>query len=378
MRHRAYGIVTKQRRTPRRCRAASRCSHSCGEPAGGKREIARAFRLNAEQKASCATCCANSRRRLHRAAGTAGRSAAGRLPTVAWSRSSARRRRRDDRDARKLAGGRLRRRGSTSLRSGVAERRWAPATGCWPAWPRIRRGGYEARVIRRLHAGPVRTLGIFELDRRRGRLLPVDRRAEERVRSAAGHDGRGAGRAGLGGGPTRRRSLGLPPRAGRRALRSGVRAALHQPDLHPRPRHPARFPDARHWRWRPRRGPAPLGEREDLREVPLVTIDGEDARDFDDAVWAEPERIGNAAAGTCWSPSPTSPGTSGPAVRSTARRRTAATRSTSPTGSCRCCRRRCPTAGARLNPARTGPVSPLEMRIDARRAAAPPPLRPRR
>src|SRR5262249_9689410 len=28
-------------------------------------------------------------------------------------------------------------------------------------------------------------------------------------------------------------------------------------------------------------------EREDLRDVPLVTIDGEDARDFDDAVYAE-------------------------------------------------------------------------------------------
>lgn len=33
--------------------------------------------------------------------------------------------------------------------------------------------------------------------------------------------------------------------------------------------------------------PAELGKREDLRDVPLVTIDGADARDFDDAVWAE-------------------------------------------------------------------------------------------
>ncbi len=33
--------------------------------------------------------------------------------------------------------------------------------------------------------------------------------------------------------------------------------------------------------------PAGLAGREDLRAVPLVTIDGADARDFDDAVWAE-------------------------------------------------------------------------------------------
>jgi len=32
-----------------------------------------------------------------------------------------------------------------------------------------------------------------------------------------------------------------------------------------------------------------LGSRADLRDIPLVTIDGEDARDFDDAVFAEPD-----------------------------------------------------------------------------------------
>jgi len=35
-----------------------------------------------------------------------------------------------------------------------------------------------------------------------------------------------------------------------------------------------------------------LGNREDLRSMPLVTIDGPDARDFDDAVWAEKTKDG--------------------------------------------------------------------------------------
>jgi ribonuclease R len=38
--------------------------------------------------------------------------------------------------------------------------------------------------------------------------------------------------------------------------------------------------------------PAQRKDREDLRELPLVTIDGEDARDFDDAVWCQPTRSG--------------------------------------------------------------------------------------
>lgn len=38
--------------------------------------------------------------------------------------------------------------------------------------------------------------------------------------------------------------------------------------------------------------PADLADRVDLRDVPLVTIDGEDARDFDDAVYCEPIKIG--------------------------------------------------------------------------------------
>ncbi|HYF59588.1 MAG TPA: VacB/RNase II family 3'-5' exoribonuclease, partial [Burkholderiaceae bacterium] len=44
--------------------------------------------------------------------------------------------------------------------------------------------------------------------------------------------------------------------------------------------------------------PADLRRRVDLRDVPLVTIDGEDARDFDDAVYCEPlETAGRRAGG---------------------------------------------------------------------------------
>src|SRR5213079_1465301 len=39
---------------------------------------------------------------------------------------------------------------------------------------------------------------------------------------------------------------------------------------------------------------ADLEDRVDLRDVPLVTIDCEDARDFDDAVYCEPVKVGRA------------------------------------------------------------------------------------
>jgi ribonuclease R len=48
-------------------------------------------------------------------------------------------------------------------------------------------------------------------------------------------------------------------------------------------------------RWGHQVDAAEAARRVDLRELPLVTIDGEDARDFDDAVYAEPVGEGNAA-----------------------------------------------------------------------------------
>lgn len=45
---------------------------------------------------------------------------------------------------------------------------------------------------------------------------------------------------------------------------------------------------------------ADLKQRIDLRDVPLVTIDGEDARDFDDAVYCEPVATGRSKTPDAW------------------------------------------------------------------------------
>jgi ribonuclease R len=44
--------------------------------------------------------------------------------------------------------------------------------------------------------------------------------------------------------------------------------------------------------WGDRVRPTAKRDREDLRDLPLVTIDGADAKDFDDAVWCEPDGSG--------------------------------------------------------------------------------------
>ena len=67
--------------------------------------------------------------------------------------------------------------------------------------------------------------------------------------------------------------------------------------------------------------PATLAGREDWRDLPLVTIDPADAKDHDDAVFAEPDPTRRTpAASSSPSRSPTSPPMCGPARRSTARR----------------------------------------------------------
>ena len=146
---------------------------------------------------------------------------------------------------------------------------------------------YEARPIRRLESRAQRVVGLFEKGKDGfGRLTPTDKRIKTQF-SIHPRD-IGAARSGdlviVEAEPARR--LGTPKarvveRVGRadeaRSI-SLISIAEHQI--------PFQFPPAAITQAEAA-GPATLGKRTDLRGVPLVTIDGDDARDFDDAVFAE-------------------------------------------------------------------------------------------
>ena len=150
---------------------------------------------------------------------------------------------------------------------------------------RIDRRTYEGRVIRRLEEQPRRILGVYRRVADQGRLQPTDRRV--RVEPlVADADSMGAREGELVQAELLHGTrLGLPQAriveklGGEGDARSISLIAIHDHAI------PTIFsPEA--LEQAAAAGPAPLGKRTDLRDVPLVTIDGEDARDFDDAVWA--------------------------------------------------------------------------------------------
>jgi len=180
----------------------------------------------------------------------------------------------------------------------IAERN-APALGVGERavvrYRRIERDVWEARIIRAVAASPDRVLGIYRRERDGGRLEPTDRKIRTEFRVApADAGGAQDGEIVLAEIVSQRR-FGLPDakiveRVGDSAdPRAFSLIAIHGHGI------PTKFPhDALELAARAR--PVALGSREDLRAVPLVTIDGADARDFDDAVWAEPD----AARPGCW------------------------------------------------------------------------------
>lgn len=146
---------------------------------------------------------------------------------------------------------------------------------------------YTARLIRRIGTNPQRIVGIFRADSEGGRLLPVDKGSDKQWVVMRGADG-GArdgelveaeqagpkGRLGL---PKARivNRLGDPT-----APRAVSLIAIHQHGI------PDHFPDEV-MEEADAAKPAGLKGREDLRDIPLLTIDPADARDRDDAVYVE-------------------------------------------------------------------------------------------
>jgi ribonuclease R len=145
---------------------------------------------------------------------------------------------------------------------------------------------YSARVIRQLVGQPSRIIGILERHPDGGAWLrPTDRRVKAEYRIMPPHtDGAEPGELVALEVLHTHRTGHLQGRVAERLGRFGEPRtisliAIAEQEI------PTRFPEAALTDAR-NAGPLTLGQRADLRDMPLVTIDGEDARDFDDAVWA--------------------------------------------------------------------------------------------
>ena len=167
----------------------------------------------------------------------------------------------------------------------------APAVGDRILASLKRRGktAYEARIIRRLGSGPKKILGLYEEPQGRngiGLVTPTDKklRREFDVRPA---DRNGALPGDIvwieeAGGALARRAKVVERIGPMSDPRTVSLISIAANDI------PVDFPESALEEAEKAKA-APMGQRLDLRDTPLVTIDGEDARDYDDAVFAEPD-----------------------------------------------------------------------------------------
>jgi len=153
---------------------------------------------------------------------------------------------------------------------------------------RIGAATYDATIIRVIGTGPRRLIGVFEPTGDGGMVRPTDRKHKSDYVVGRGDIGRARPGDLVAAEVMETRGYGarrvrIVERLGRMGDASTISlVAIHQHSI------PHEFPvDALAQAKAVK--PASLGKRTDLREFPLVTIDGADARDFDDAVWAEPD-----------------------------------------------------------------------------------------
>jgi ribonuclease R len=148
---------------------------------------------------------------------------------------------------------------------------------------------YQARTIKRLPRTAKHLLGIFRsLKDGRGVIDPVDKKQLKEWTVPRGSTGDAESgelvrfeiaRAARYGVPTARVTERLGNPAAQQAISLIAVHAHGIPDVFP----PAVLAEADAAK------EVELGRREDMRHIPLVTIDPSDARDHDDAVWAEPD-----------------------------------------------------------------------------------------
>ncbi|MCY4179319.1 MAG: ribonuclease R [Litoreibacter sp.] len=145
---------------------------------------------------------------------------------------------------------------------------------------------YEARLVRRIGAGPQKILGIYKAASEGGRITPIDKGSDREWRVPAGasegaRDGELVEAEQTG--PKSRMGLPLARINARLGDPGAARAvsliAIHQHDI------PDDFP-AEVIAQAEAAKPVDLAGREDLRDLPLITIDPADARDHDDACYA--------------------------------------------------------------------------------------------
>tara|TARA_Y100001970_G_scaffold271973_1_gene368093 strand:+ start:9003 stop:11240 length:2238 start_codon:yes stop_codon:yes gene_type:complete len=152
-------------------------------------------------------------------------------------------------------------------------------------------GTYIARTIKRLETPHRNVLGIFETINGKNRIVPTSRRIRTEFIIPPGQEN-GASKGDLVQGQAiGGKSFGLPEARVAKVVeaadgpRSASMIAIHTHDI------PVDFTPDSIAAAASARPVTPKG-REDLRNISLVTIDGSDARDFDDAVWAEKEENG--------------------------------------------------------------------------------------